>query len=271
MENNNSGRKEAIEQELIRGRDVAKQLLEVLIIHKSNRNEEGIERSMVKMPFVEDAVRKILISFTNTLLLFNSDTQHNRSDIHQGCKKSKRPPTLCHKRKSFAPTWSIDNAILSEDGLEWRKYGQKKTKDCRYIRSYYKCSYKNEEDCKAIKHVQRIQEDPPLYRTTYSGHHTCKCSFVNYPHMKLESAPSLQESSKLLSFNNNYYNNNTLQSKEMKHLSSSISSTKQEPVEVIIPNDDHNQIHLLSDCELDFNYSSTESVAFDIFMGMFKF
>ncbi|QHN96424.1 uncharacterized protein DS421_18g618320 [Arachis hypogaea] len=72
--------------------------------------------------------------------------------------------------------------------------------------------------------------------------------------MKLESAPSLEESSKLLSFNNNYYNNNTLQSKEMKHLSSSISSKKQEPVEVIIPNDDHNQIHLLSDCELDFNY-----------------
>ena len=125
----------------------------------------------------------------------------------------------------------------------------------KYVsRSYYRCSYKNEQDCEAIKQVQRIQEDPPLYRTTYNGHHTCG-SCLN-PELQLEPASSF-ESSALLCFNNN------IPSKEVQPLSSSVSSsTKQEPVEVIP--DDHiaqkqlsssNDVNLLCDYELDFNYS----------------
>ncbi|MED6139857.1 hypothetical protein PIB30_087880 [Stylosanthes scabra] len=290
MENNNELSKAIImEQELMRGRDVANQLLEVVVDNNNNnksnssRKEEEIsERSMV-MPFAEDAVRKVLRSFTNTLLLLNSDTQHNSFAIHhhQSCNSSNNKKKRnsfsnksqrgCHKRKSVAPTWQSDSSILCEDGHALRKYGQKKTVNSNYLRSYYKCSYKNEQDCKAIKHVQRIQEDPPLYRTSYYGHHTCKTSLINYPYTKLEQPASSFESSTLLCFSSSSdhnTNNTTLpiitkqEAQPFPSSSFSSSSTKQEPMEVVSDDPiDHkksslsnNYYDLLSDYELYFNY-----------------
>jgi len=58
----------------------------------------------------------------------------------------------------------------------------------------------NDQHCDAIKHVQRIQENPPLYRTTYYGHHSCKSSF--HSDINLESILSSDDSSILLSFDN---------------------------------------------------------------------
>ncbi|KAL1349983.1 hypothetical protein HN51_026457 [Arachis hypogaea] len=262
MENNNEVSKATMmEQEIMRGRDMANQLLQVVV---DSRNEEEIERSTV-MPFAEDAVRKVLRSFTNTLLLLNNeDTKESSCNSNNNKKNSSSNKSQkgYHKRKSVAPSWQSDSSILCEDGHAWRKYGQKKTINSNYLRSYYKCSYKNEKDCKAIKHVQRIQEDPPLYRTTYYGHHTCKCSLITYPHTRLEPASSF-ESSMLLSFSSDHNTNNTLPiitKQEAQPFPS--SSTKQEPMEVVASNDriDHNQssssndYDLLSDYELYFNY-----------------
>lgn len=73
MENQIPNGKRAMEEELNRGRDMANQLLEVLAHDKSithlQKEEEG---SKSVLPFVEDLVRNVLCSFTNTLLLLNS-------------------------------------------------------------------------------------------------------------------------------------------------------------------------------------------------------
>jgi len=142
-------------------------------------------------------------------------------------------------------------------------------------RSYYRCTHKYDQGCPATRQVQRIQEDPPLYRTTYYGHHNCKISLG--PEIILEPASS-SDSSMFLSFST------TFPTKEEYQFSSSLfSSTKQEPMEGI-PDDCgmHNQLpssdyHLLDDYELDFNclrydtmqsmLSSTESVQFDKVYG----
>ncbi|XP_029126415.1 WRKY DNA-binding transcription factor 70 [Cajanus cajan] len=150
-----------------------------------------------------------------------------------------------------------------EDGYVWRKYGQKITMNAKYLRSYYRCTHKYDEGCPAIKQVQRVQEDPPLYRTTYYGHHNCKSSLN--PQIMLEPDSS-DSSSMFLSFSN------TFSSKEEYPF----SSMKQEPMEVIpedysvqnqLPSSDY---LMLCDYELDFNYSShvtmlssAESVQFD--------
>ncbi|CAA7019991.1 unnamed protein product [Microthlaspi erraticum] len=44
---------------------------------------------------------------------------------------------------------------------------------CDVYRSYFRCAYAKEQNCKAAKRVQKIKDDPPVYRTTYSGKHTC--------------------------------------------------------------------------------------------------
>ncbi|XP_024012297.1 probable WRKY transcription factor 62 [Eutrema salsugineum] len=104
---------------------------------------------------------------------------------------------------------------IYHDGFLWRKYGQKQIKESghqRYIhihilaytyillggfqlikkkksiydengRSYYKCAYTKDQNCEAKKQVQMIQHNPPLYSTTYFGHHTCQLhqAYATFP------------------------------------------------------------------------------------------
>ncbi|GAB4859352.1 hypothetical protein Ancab_010815 [Ancistrocladus abbreviatus] len=55
----------------------------------------------------------------------------------------------------------------SEDGYNWRKYGQKNVKGNEFIRSYYKCSHYN---CQVKKQVER-DHDGRITDTTYFGKH----------------------------------------------------------------------------------------------------
>ncbi|XP_021724513.1 probable WRKY transcription factor 58 [Chenopodium quinoa] len=55
----------------------------------------------------------------------------------------------------------------SEDGYNWRKYGQKNVKGNEYIRSYYKCSHPN---CQVKKQVERSQ-DGRITDINYLGEH----------------------------------------------------------------------------------------------------
>lgn len=191
--------KKAMEEELIRGRDMANQLLEVLAHDRSINHHEQEQGSKLVLPFVEDLVRKVMCSFTNTLLLLNSNSDFSNElaasiplkdvsfsttfpklestdetcksqSINLNTKRRRRG----YKRKSIVPTWEKDSSILIEDGYVWRKYGQKMTLHAKHFRNYYRCTHKNDQGCHAMKQVQRIQDNPPLYRTTYYGHHTCK-------------------------------------------------------------------------------------------------
>ncbi|XP_061371708.1 WRKY DNA-binding transcription factor 70-like [Gastrolobium bilobum] len=291
MENQPSNGRKEMEQELLRGHDIANQLLEVLV-HKSNAHHGDVRGSM--LPFAEDLVRKVLRSFTNTLFILNTnndvsnevvvpltvrdfsssanfqkpeDTDETRESFFN--PKSRRG---CYKRKSTATTWEKDSANLIDDGCAWRKYGQKMTMNAKYVRSYFRCTHKNDQGCPAIKQVQRIQEHPPLYRTTYYGHHKCKSSINSEIILEPNSSSG---SSTFLSFNN------SLPSREEHPFSSSLfASTKHEPMEVI-PNDHiaHNQLsssdYLMScDYEHDLSYSShvtmlpyTEFVQFENVYG----
>lgn len=78
-------------------------------------------------------------------------------------------------RSKSCHSWVKDSHRLVEDGHGWRKYGQKKILNAKYPRNYYRCTHKFEQNCQATKHIQRLDpyHDPPKFRTTYYGHHTC--------------------------------------------------------------------------------------------------
>ncbi|TKY49208.1 WRKY transcription factor 70 [Spatholobus suberectus] len=292
MENQPSNGRKAMEEELVKGRDITNHLLEILV-PKCNTHHGGVQVEGLVLPFAEDLVRKVLRSFTNTLLLLNTDMDVSDEVVMPTTIKDVSSSVKCPKpedkdynnflnakrrrgcHKSSSPTWENNSSILTEDGYVWRKYGQKMTMNAKYLRSYYRCTHKYDEGCPAIKQVQRIQEDPPLYRTTYYGHHNCKSS--SSPEIMIMEPPSSSGSSKVLSFSN------TFPSKEEYPFSSSLSSsTKQEPMEVIPEgqSSDHNQLPssnylLLCDYELDFNYSRQvtmlssidQSIKFDTVYG----
>lgn len=56
---------------------------------------------------------------------------------------------------------------LSEDGYNWRKYGQKQVKGSEYPRSYYKCTHPN---CQVKKKVERSHEGH-ITEIIYKGAH----------------------------------------------------------------------------------------------------
>ncbi|CAA0344597.1 putative WRKY transcription factor 66 [Arabidopsis thaliana] len=60
------------------------------------------------------------------------------------------------------------------DGFIWRKYGQKTIKTSPHQRWYYRCAYAKDQNCDATKRVQKIQDNPPVYRNTYVGQHACE-------------------------------------------------------------------------------------------------
>ncbi|XP_051204717.1 uncharacterized protein [Lolium perenne] len=86
---------------------------------------------------------------------------------------------ICKRRKGL-PRWTqkfrIPDANLDytpDDGLSWRKYGQKDILGARFPRGYYRCTYRNSQGCPATKHVQRSDADLAVFDVTYQGEHTC--------------------------------------------------------------------------------------------------
>lgn len=78
-----------------------------------------------------------------------------------------------YKRRKTEQTWSIVSQT-TDDNHAWRKYGQKDILNSQFPRSYFRCTRKFEQGCKAMKQVQRLEENPDMYNITYIGLHTCK-------------------------------------------------------------------------------------------------
>ncbi|XVE84326.1 hypothetical protein DITRI_Ditri17bG0003700 [Diplodiscus trichospermus] len=239
-----SDRKKAI-KELGQGRELTNQLRDLL---SKSVGEDGLVGS-------EDLVMKIFNSFANTLSLLrnkdevsqNPNTTNNNMNkswdiyrkseaLEESINKSRTTPRGCLKRRKCAEDHSRirtrDTATLIDDGCEWRKYGQKVIKDANHPRNYFRCTHKTDQGCKATKHVQKIEDNPPKYRTIYYGHHTCNKNLLNSSddQLILDDSTSNNDSSMLISFaNTNQHDNPFL---------SSFPSTKQEIKEDHAPTHD---------------------------------
>ncbi|KAJ0238775.1 WRKY transcription factor 38 [Hirschfeldia incana] len=133
-----------------------------------------------------DLAQSIVHSFSSAISLFSDKPKSEDnlfSDLSSRDCSSSSPSPLPRRRHSkkrknndtnSSENWSHDSQDPNYyDGFLWRKYGQKTIKESKHQRSYYRCSYNIDHACGARKHEQKIKDSPPVYRTTYFGHHTC--------------------------------------------------------------------------------------------------
>ncbi|KAK7394954.1 hypothetical protein VNO78_15495 [Psophocarpus tetragonolobus] len=252
MDNPGSSRKKIFE-ELLRGHDCAKKLRSVI----NESCEDG-----TATPFAEQLVKEVLMSFTNSLLFLNNSTSesHDVSNVLQvwdspksedsqesNCKSiTVKERRGCYKRRRNEQTREKESEAPIEDGHQWRKYGQKEILHAKYPRNYYRCTHKFDQGCQATKQVQRVQEDPILFKTTYYGLHTCK-NLVN-PEIILDPM-SPCASSKFLSFDNSFP---TPSNQDCPFFSSSFpSSVKRECKDEVPPSTSSNDYLISSDLTFD--------------------
>ncbi|OMO90011.1 DNA-binding WRKY [Corchorus olitorius] len=203
--------KKSLIEGLVHGQEYATQLQ--ILFHKSVPKEEDGRRRLS----AEELVQKILRSFNETISALSSSdsadvvsqnqaTNYSTDDISPCCddrrsedsseSRKKLPGSKdkrgCYKRKRSAQTW-VAVSSTTDDGHAWRKYGQKEILNSKHPRSYFRCTRKYDQGCKATKQVQRMEDDSQKFQTTYIGTHTCKNSFKAPKIFTTDSDQSLEE------------------------------------------------------------------------------
>ncbi|KAG6740283.1 hypothetical protein POTOM_055726 [Populus tomentosa] len=86
-------------------------------------------------------------------------------------ESSKRPKESLKSKisRTYFRTSESDSSLVVKDGYQWRKYGQKVTRDNPSPRAYFKCSFA--PSCPVKKKVQRSAEGPSVLVATYEGEH----------------------------------------------------------------------------------------------------
>ncbi|CAK8535601.1 unnamed protein product [Lathyrus sativus] len=118
---------------------------------------------------------EISTSNNNLIGVNGNNSESSSSDEDPSCKKPRELETCIKAKVSrvYFKTEASDSSLIVKDGYQWRKYGQKVTRDNPSPRAYFKCSFA--PSCTVKKKVQRSVDDPSVTVATYEGEH-------NHPH-----------------------------------------------------------------------------------------
>ncbi|KAK6139562.1 hypothetical protein DH2020_026708 [Rehmannia glutinosa] len=108
-------------------------------------------------------------SNNNTNGTENVGPSESSSSDEDSSKKPKEELIKAKISRVHVRTEASDTSLIVKDGYQWRKYGQKVTRDNPSPRAYFKCSFA--PTCPVKKKVQRSIEDQSIVVATYEGEH----------------------------------------------------------------------------------------------------
>ncbi|XP_015084634.1 probable WRKY transcription factor 40 [Solanum pennellii] len=170
LHNTNTSPRETLDEELIRTREENKKLVTMLTNLCENYN--SLQTHLIELLQKYSSNKE---EDNSNLLLSRKRKAEEECCVNNFEEASPKRPreittnvsTVCVK------TNRSDQTSVVKDGYNWRKYGQKVTRDNPYPRAYYKCSFA--PTCPVKKKVQRSIEDPSILVGVYEGEH-------NHPH-----------------------------------------------------------------------------------------
>ncbi|KAJ6703055.1 WRKY TRANSCRIPTION FACTOR 36-RELATED [Salix viminalis] len=120
----------------------------------------------------------------NNNIAMNGNSESSSTD-EESSKKPREEIIKDKISKAYVRTEAGDTSLTVKDGYQWRKYGQKVTRDNPCPRAYFKCSFA--PSCPVKKKVQRSIDDQSVLVATYEGEH-------NHPHPSMEATPGSNRS-----------------------------------------------------------------------------
>ncbi|XP_037441539.1 WRKY transcription factor WRKY76-like [Triticum dicoccoides] len=101
----------------------------------------------------------------------NSDKKMGTAEAEHIDVESPLSNGTCRRIKVKRVCTRIDpsDTLVVKDGYQWRKYGQKVTRDNPSPRAYFRCAFA--PSCPVKKKVQRSAEDSSVVEATYEGEH----------------------------------------------------------------------------------------------------
>ncbi|KAG1338951.1 WRKY DNA-binding transcription factor 70 [Cocos nucifera] len=179
--------------ELIKGREAAARL--GVLLQEATLGNSAIE-----------AFNEVLDSFSRSISLLDSDKPLEADQdpaIIGVSRKRKISPGGGKKggnrRRSRPTSLRMVPSKTLDDGYTWRKYGQKEIQSSKFPRSYFRCTHKFDQNCQAIRQVQRSADDESMFIITYMGEHTCRDPSM----LPQIISPSSLKGSCLISFRSN--------------------------------------------------------------------
>ncbi|KAJ6428271.1 hypothetical protein OIU84_023652 [Salix udensis] len=176
----------ALEEELNRVSEENRKLTEMLTVMCENYNalrnqlmdcmSKNGEKELLHGPSKK---RKSAGSINNDNNIAVNGNSESSSTDEELSRKPREEVIKAKISRAHVRTEAGDTSLIVKDGYQWRKYGQKVTRDNPSPRAYFKCSFA--PSCPVKKKVQRSIDDQSVLVATYEGEH-------NHPHPSMEAA-----------------------------------------------------------------------------------
>ncbi|XP_018676921.2 WRKY DNA-binding transcription factor 70 isoform X1 [Musa acuminata AAA Group] len=119
--------------------------------------------------------RELLQTCNATLSMLKSRRTNVKIEYGSQYQLAPREIPIRTDRRTHSYPRKVVTATPYSDGHQWRKYGEKKINGCIFPRSYYRCTYSEDQRCEAKKQVQQQDRGvPSLFLVIYKEEHTCK-------------------------------------------------------------------------------------------------